>query len=113
MDETLSHLPEKSRPRHDVSNLVKTARILVDMVDKYRNDYEGAWKVDQQHEAAKRTDEENHKWKAWGFAMVRWAIGIVLAIVLYSALVFIDDKTDWIKIPIRDIVLEAAGNQSK
>lgn len=53
--------------------------------------------------------ERRHYWVLWGHRCVRWAMGSLLVVLVYSLLVAASESTsgylNWVKIPIREWVI--------
>ncbi|MBO6704433.1 MAG: hypothetical protein JJ921_18980 [Pseudomonadales bacterium] len=56
--------------------------------------------VRKQREQARQARADD--WINWLHKAVRWMLGVVLAVVLYSAIVPLSEAFDFIKIPVKD-----------
>lgn len=54
-----------------------------------------------EHRKAERKDA----WKLWRDKLGRWTLGVLAAVLMYSALVAFSKWTGWLVIPVRDLVV--------
>ena len=52
-----------------------------------------------------RQAERIDQWKLWRDKFIRWSIGVVVAVFMYSMFVYASVEIDFIKIPVRDLVI--------
>ena len=71
---------------------------IVEKLDEYRS----RSTLYLEHSKAQRKAERQDMWILWLQRLVRWTLGIIAAVVLYSALVWASEKDNFIKIPIKD-----------
>lgn len=96
-----------------VENLI---RQCVDMNARVRNtinNYEDTWRISLEkkedensleldHAKATRRSERQDMWVSWFQKAIRWSLGVILAVLLYSMVVWMSEKTEFIKVPIKD-----------
>ncbi len=57
-----------------------------------------------------RSAERTNYWKLWYQRLARWCIGGFVVVALYSVLVSLSEKWDFIKIPVKDSINEIIKN---
>lgn len=62
--------------------------------------------VEVQKQIEIREAERSDMWKLWRDKLARWFMGVSVAVVLYSAFVALSDKWSFIKVPVRDMVID-------
>jgi hypothetical protein len=87
----------------DFGNLATNAHRIHDSLSAAMKDYSFTWQAEIDHQEKIRVSERNDRWKDWLQRYVRWAGGIIVAVVIYSGLVWIGDNCGFIKIPLIDV----------
>lgn len=114
---TIHAEPFKNSIPDDIAEVVIGAIDLTGYVKRQTIDYNEAWQINQQKkredhrqqidlDKLERQAERHDMWKLWAHKTIRWALGGVTAVLLYSAAVWAAEKSDFIKVPIRDMVVE-------
>lgn len=83
--------PEKTELSVDLFGLWKTADSQSNIVDDLRQGHESFMVRKIKDERRLRAAERSDKWILWRDQLVRWVLGIVLAIFLYSGAVYYSD----------------------
>ncbi len=96
--------PEMHAASREVANLYRSTSELVADLERRVASYEDTWRLDRQHEEDLRASLRIDRWKDWFQRYVRWTIGIFAAVTIYSTVVWMSEKTDFFKVPIRDIL---------
>ncbi len=66
--------------------------------------------IEIRKQRAERKAERRDIWILWFQRTARWAAGILLFVLLYSLCVFASEKTNFIKIPVRDVITLDSSN---
>lgn len=96
-----------------VEDFIQESLGVVDKFNKYSSDFSMSWEVEKRKNREKfeaslaqskleRKAERRDMWTLWGQKLIRWVIGVIVAIVLYSSLVLASEVCGFIKIPIKD-----------
>lgn len=99
---------ELTRLVRQSTNLSKQAQQMID-------DYHHTWNetiakrtqqnaLDLKHQKALREGERMDMWFSWAQKAVRWSLGMVIVVLLYSGSVAASKEWDWIRIPVKDWV---------
>lgn len=61
--------------------------------------------IEVKQQLAIKKAERQAIWPLWRDKLARWFMGVSAAVILYSAFVALSNKWDFIKIPVRDMVV--------
>ncbi|PHR80495.1 MAG: hypothetical protein COA59_17490 [Colwellia sp.] len=89
------------------------ALILKEKVGSYTGTHSEQWNVEKEkkkdtfqltlvNDKATRKAERRDMWTLWFQKLIRWTLGAIVAILLYSGVVWVADNTSFIKVPIKD-----------
>ena len=81
-----------------IEGFIMESIAIVEKLDEYRS----RSTLSLEHGKAQRKAERRDTWILWLQKLVRWTLGTIVAVVLYSAAVWASEKCDFIKIPIKD-----------
>ncbi|WP_435626413.1 hypothetical protein [Candidatus Ferrigenium straubiae] len=73
----------------------------IEIVEKL-GEYRSRSTLSLEHGKAQRKAERRDTWILWFQKLVRWTLGTIVAVVLYSVAILASEKCDFIKIPIKD-----------
>lgn len=91
-------------PAAEFEEVFERSNTLIKAFDSFNKTYveNGYFEVEIQKSV--REAERKDYWKLWRDKLVRWAGGIIAAVLLYSALVALSGSVGWIKVPVHDLV---------
>jgi hypothetical protein len=69
--------------------------------------------ADLAHGKLERKADRTDMWILWGQKLIRWTAGIIVAVVLYSTVVWVSEKCEFIKIPIKDWIPQAGTGRNE
>ena len=100
-------LPEKIKdfPVKETQGFISTALQLARQFEQFdtyhkENDYFEVSRLN-----AIKHAERIDQWKIWRDKLVRWTVGVSAAVLLYSLFVYVSGQFEFIKIPVRDLVV--------
>jgi len=107
-----------------IEGIVKHACNVIDITKKHLETDEYSWATSRNRErqifneqktmnAENRKAERDDMWNLWAQKAVRWSLGAVIAVLLYSSFVFVAEQCDFIKIPIKDLIVPTQSIDSK
>jgi len=104
VESTLSLIQDNSSFKSEMSDLIISAKELADYVSQFVINENGKRELEGLRIEQEFKLQQAHAYKAWGHKIVRWAVGIVIAVILYSTAVYISERCTFIKIPVRDLI---------
>jgi hypothetical protein len=78
--------------------------------DTSRNRERQVFNEQKDMDIEKRKTERADMWNLWLQKAIRWGLGAIFAILLYSTFVFVANNCDFIKIPIKDLIVPSQVN---
>lgn len=85
-----------------VDNFIQEAVRITDTINEYTQDYSKVWNIQQDKVNKTRKAERKDMWVLWFQKLVRWSLGTLVAVILYSGAVWASENYDFIKVPIKD-----------
>lgn len=85
-----------------IEDYVRESTKLSEKVEKYISDYLMEWKNEQLKAEDLRKAERRSMWILWSQRLIRWVLGTVVAVILYSVVVWASEQCSFVKIPVRD-----------
>lgn len=96
-----------------IEDFIQESIVIVDKFSKYSSLLTLSWEKEKTknrenldatlaHGKLEREAERKDMWILWGQKLIRWTLGVIVAVVLYSAVVWVSEKCEFIKIPIKD-----------
>ncbi len=92
-------------PAKEIQEYISGAYQLSRHLETFNDNYERNEVFEVSRQKAIRKAEREDVWKLWRDKIVRWILGVSLALIIYSFMVFISNKYPFITIPIRDLIL--------
>ncbi len=92
----------------NIENFILQSIEIVEKLKKYRTDLT----LSLEFAKAQRKAERRDIWILWLQKLVRWTLGTIVAVVLYSAAVWTSEKCDFIKIPIKDWLHQSVSEKN-
>lgn len=86
-----------------IDDYVSESAKLSEKVAKYISDYLIEWEHEQLKSEDLRRAERRSMWILWSQRLIRWVLGAVVAVMLYSVVVWASEKSSFVKIPVRDL----------
>jgi len=111
--EYITNFPQDAGFLEDIERYVLDTREVCRQIDDYRASLQRQFANEEYknrtlhlaqlvHDKEKRASERRDMWKLWSQQTIRWIIGVILVILLYSCATAIHEKYGFIKIPIKD-----------
>lgn len=94
-----------SFPAKEIQEYISGANQLSKNLENFNENYERNEVFEVSRQKAVRKAEREDAWKLWRDKIVRWTLGVSLALITYSFMVFISNHFPFITIPIRDLIL--------
>ena len=86
-----------------ISKLLVEASSLANQINFYTEDSQKDWQIQMIKNAQSRASERTDLWKLWFQKLIRWGLGVVAAVLLYSVLTWLSQITNGaIKLPFFD-----------
>lgn len=102
-----------------IEDFIQESIVIVDKLNKYRSHLTLALEVEKAkldaslaHGKLDRKAVRGDMWILWGQKLIRWTLGVIVVVVLYSAIVWVSEKYEFIKIPIRDWIPSTINSQA-
>lgn len=89
----------------DLEGLFKDANAISNQLINFKNKLQSTDHFEIARTQSVRKAERHDMWKLWAQKSVRWVAGIFLAVVVYSTLVAWSESSDFIKVPLRDMIV--------
>jgi hypothetical protein len=85
-----------------IEEFVKASYGLAGLSSKYSSNYVAAWEKEKAKGVDLRKAERKDMWISWIQKTIRWGLGIIFAVLLYSTIAWVSEKNEFVKIPIKD-----------
>jgi len=92
-------------PNAVVQEYLTKVNELTNRLEKFNNHHEQSNYFDISKAIGHRKAERNDAWKLWRDKLGRWTMGVLVAVLIYSALVALSKWTGWLVIHVRDLVV--------
>ncbi|NKB37841.1 MAG: hypothetical protein GKR93_11845 [Gammaproteobacteria bacterium] len=96
-----------SFPIKRLTSFAETMQVFLAEFDVFIMKMESQNYLEAQRQRYIRKEERRDIWILWTQKIVRWMLGILAAIVMYSSLVWVSEHWGFIKVPVRDLVKES------
>lgn len=113
LDKKLQQFSADFLPYTDIQNVMNQLIVLVRNIEDFNDSFTKNNYFEIQRQIAVREAERKDAWKLYRDRLGRWVLGVCAAVVLYSAFVALSHKWDFIKVPVRDIVLHGKNDLEK
>lgn len=96
----------KNEISREITEFLRASSKAFDHPKTYFDNKESQNKLEAHMQSVLRANERKDMWKLWFHKLIRWTVGVFLTIFLYSLFVYLSEKIDFIKIPIKDSISE-------
>lgn len=93
-------------PFHQFHGYILNAEKLSRTITRFHSRYETAEQFTIARQNFIRKAERHDMWKLWSQKFIRWTLGVFGAVLLYSTIVSLANNFDFIKVPVRDLVIQ-------
>lgn len=83
------------------TQVINSSYLLHSVANEFIEDIEKQQNIELCYEDSKKESERKHLWKLWYQKVIRWVLGSIVAVILYSLLVSAAEQWRFIKIPIK------------
>ena len=90
-----------------LSGVAISAEKLTVLTSLLMSQEENGWRLELEKKNKMAEWEKANQYKVWLHKTVRWVVGAIVVIVLYSGAVWLQSKCDFIKIPVRDWIIQS------
>ena len=118
LEQQFRKTPEGYGALAPIEDFIQESIVIVDKLKKYKSHLTLSLEVEKAkldaslaHGKLDRKAVRGDMWILWGQKVIRWAIGVIVAVILYSAVVWMSEKCEFIKIPIKDWIPQTVNNQ--
>lgn len=94
---------------HNFEELLLVSLALGTQVKEFTRSFQSDWNIERAKAADVQLAKRKEMWLIWFQRLVRWVIGGCIAILFYSSIVWLQETTGFIKIPIRDWIHHESG----
>lgn len=91
-----------------IEKFIKASVSLKDKLEAYTADYSLLWGIEQTKVRQARQNERRDMWILWSQKLIRWCVGTIVAVFIYSCVVWLSEQTSFIKVPIKDWIHSTA-----
>lgn len=86
-----------------IEDYIRESVKLSESVDKYISGYLSEWNNEKIKSEEMRKAERKSMWILWSQRLVRWTLGGLVAVMLYSVVVWASEHSTFVKVPVRDL----------
>lgn len=109
LEQQFRKAPEGYGALQTIEDFIQESIVIVDKLNQYRSHLTLSLEVERAkldaslaHGKLDRKAVRGDMWILWGQKVIRWVFGVIVAVILYSAVVWMSGKYEFIKVPIKD-----------